>query len=90
MAAAVIERRGLGFENYGDHSSSGYVKGSYLWNNNEYDLPPGAIIHFARTGDASAFRLALPSALHYLDVGTIHYSSLREDWVEAVHTNSHG
>lgn len=90
MSTAVVGRAGLGFENYGDHSSSGYVKGSYLWDNNEYDLPAGAIIHFVRTGDALALRLALASALHYVDVDTIHYSSRRADWAGAVHTHSHG
>lgn len=90
ISTAVVGRAGLGFENYGDHSSSGYVKGSYLWDNNEYDLPAGAVIHFVRTGDASALRLALASARHYVDVDTIHYSSSHGDWTGAVHTHSHG
>ena len=47
---AVIEHVGWAFENYGDHSSSGYVQGSPLWDNNEYDLPGGCLVHFARTG----------------------------------------
>ena len=90
MAGSVVGRVGLGFENYGDHSSSGYVKGTYLWDNNEYDLPAGAIVHFARTGDRAALRLALASALHYLDVDVIHYSSKNADWPGAPHTHSHG
>ena len=77
---AVIERVGLGFENYGDHSSSGYVQGSPLWDNNEYDLPAGCMVQFARTGDRQALDLGLASALHYLDVDTVHYSSQHADW----------
>ncbi len=87
---AVIERVGLGFENYGDHSSSGYVQGSPLWDNNEYDLPAGCLVQFARTGDRQALDLSLASALHYLDVDTVHYSSQHADWARAQHVHSHG
>lgn len=87
---AVIERVGLGFENYGDHSSGGYVKGTFLWDNNEYDLPAGCMVHFARTGDRQALDLGLASALHYLDVDTVHYSSQHADWARAQHVHSHG
>jgi len=87
---AVIERVGLGFENYGDHSSSGYVQGSPLWDNNEYDLPAGCMVQFARTGDRQALDLGLASALHYLDVDTVHYSSQHADWARAQHVHSHG
>ncbi len=90
MEKSVIRQAGLGFENYGDHSSNGYVKGSFLWDNNEYDLPAGAMVHFARTGDSSALQLGLASALHYLDVDTIHYSSRRAEWRGAPRTHSHG
>jgi hypothetical protein len=90
MDQSVIRQVGLGFENYGDHSSNGYVKGTFLWDNNEYDLPAGAMVHFARTGDSSALQLGLASALHYLDVDTIHYSSKRADWRGAPRTHSHG
>jgi hypothetical protein len=89
MNEDVVKQVGLGFENYGDHSSSGYVKGSYLWDNNEYDLPAGALIHFARTGDRNALRIGLASALHYADVDTIHYSSQHAGWAGAAHTHSH-
>jgi hypothetical protein len=87
---AVIERVGLGFENFGDHSSSGYVQGSPLWDNNEYDLPAGCLVQFARTGDSQALDLGLASALHYLDVDTVHYSSQHADWARAQHVHSHG
>lgn len=87
---AVIERVGLGFENFGDHSSSGYVQGSPLWDNNEYDLPAGCMVQFARTGDRQALDLGLASALHYLDVDTVHYSSQHADWARAQHVHSHG
>jgi hypothetical protein len=85
----VIDRVGLGFENYGDHSSSGYVKGSPLWDNNEYDLPAACLVHFARTGNRAALKLGLASAQHYLDVDTIHYSSQHADWARAQRVHSH-
>ncbi len=90
MKNPVIDRVGFGFENYGDHSSSGYVKGSPLWDNNEYDLPAACLVHFARTGDRAALRLGLASAQHYLDVDTIHYSSRNAAWARAQHVHSHG
>src|SRR5205085_596446 len=89
MRETVIGRVGLGFENHGDHSSGGYVKGTFLWDNNEYDLPAACLMHFARTGDTAALRLGLSSALHYLDVDTIHYSSRHADWAGAQHVHSH-
>lgn len=89
MKGPVVDEIGLGFENYGDHTSPGYVKGSRLWDNNEYDTPAGGMVHFARTGDRDALRIALASALHYLDVDTIHYSSKRADWARAAHGHSH-
>ena len=85
----VVENVGLGFENYGDHSSGGYVKGTFLWDNNEYDLPAGCLVHFARTGDRDALRLGLAAALHYLDVDIIHYSSRKATWAGAAHVHSH-
>ncbi len=90
MASTIVGEVGLGFENYGDHSSSGYVAGSYLWDNNEYDVPAGAMVHFARTGEVPALLLGLASARHYLDVDTIHYSRKHADWGGAAHTHSHG
>lgn len=89
MQDSVIEGVGLGFENYGDHSSSGYVQGTRIWDNNEYDLPAGCFVHFARTGDRQALRLGLASALHYLDVDVIHYSSEHADWARAAHVHGH-
>jgi hypothetical protein len=90
MRDEVVKRVGLGFENYGDHSSGGYVAGTYLWDNNEYDVPAGCMVHFARTGDRAALRLGLASAQHYLDVDTIHYNSRKADWAGSAHTHSHG
>jgi hypothetical protein len=89
MKNTIIGKVGLGFENYGDHSSSGYVKGSFLWDNNEYDVPAAAMVHFARTGDLAALRLGLASARHYLDVDMIHYSRQHPDWGGSFHTHSH-
>src|SRR5262249_35608958 len=70
-------------------SSSGYVAGSYLWDNNEYDVPAGAMVHFARTGDVPALMLGLASARHYRDVDTIHYSRRHADWAGGAHTHRH-
>lgn len=89
MRGPVIGEVGLGFENYGDHASPGYVKGSRLWDNNEYDTPAGTLLHFVRSGDRDALRIGLAGALHYLDVDTIHYSSRHEGWAGAAHTHSH-
>ncbi|MGH9627812.1 MAG: hypothetical protein ACRD7E_05670, partial [Bryobacteraceae bacterium] len=89
MRGPMIDEVGLGFENYGDHASPGYVKGSRLWDNNEYDPPAGAIVHFARTGNREALRIGLAGALHYLDVDTIHYSSKHAGWARAFHVHSH-
>ncbi len=90
MDGPVIAEVGLGFENYGDHHSPGYVRESVLWDNNEYDLPAAAMIHFVRTGNPAALRIALASALHYVDVDVVHYSREHPDWVGAAHTHSHG
>jgi hypothetical protein len=89
MAETMVGKVGLGFENYGDHSSHGYVAGSFLWDNNEYDVPAAAMVHFARTGDLAALRLGLASARHYLDVDMIHYSRQHPDWGGSFHTHSH-
>lgn len=89
MKESVVGRVGLGFENFGDHSSGGYVKGTFLWDNNEYDLPAACMVHFARTGDREALEIGLAGALHYLDVDTIHYSSRHADWARAAHVHSH-
>jgi hypothetical protein len=90
MEGPVIRNVGLGFENYGDHSSGGYVKGTRLWDNNEYDLPAAAMVHFVRTGNRDALRIGLASALHYLDVDTIHYHARRAEWAGAQRVHSHG
>ncbi|MEY2877997.1 MAG: hypothetical protein RLZZ15_377 [Verrucomicrobiota bacterium] len=90
MDTLVIGKLGLGFENYGDHSSAGYVQGSFLWDNNEYDLPAAAMVHFARTGNRRALAVGLASALHYTDVDTIHYNSQRKESYGGAHTHSHG
>src|SRR5262249_24915598 len=90
MRETMIDRVGLGFENHGDHSSGGYVKGTFLWDNNEYDAPAACLVHFARTGDREALALGLAGAQHYVDVDTIHYSSRHADWARAPHTHSHG
>ena len=89
MKGPMVDEVGLGFEDYGDHTSHGYVKGSQLWDNNEYDTPAGGMVHFARTGDRDSLRIALAGALHYLDVDTIHYSGRHADWAGAAHTHSH-
>ncbi len=90
ITSSVIAKTGLGFENYGDFNSSGYVKGFPLWLDNEYDPPAASMVHFARTGDRAALRFGLASAEHYLDVDMFHYSRARADWANVQHTHSHG
>ena len=90
METLVVGKVGLGYENYGDHSSAGYVKGSYLWDNNEYDLPAAAMVHFVRTGNRQVLEVGLASALHYTDVDTIHYNRKRKEAYGGAHTHSHG
>lgn len=90
MSDPVVAKMGYGFENYGDHSSNGYVKGTFLWDNNEYDLPAAAFVHFARTGDRQALRAASAAALHYADVDIVHYHAARAEYRGAPWTHAHG
>lgn len=89
IAEPIVAKVGLGFENHGDHSSGGYVKGSFLWDNNEYDVPAACFVHFARTGDRDALKVGLAGAEHYVDVDTVHYSRREPDWFRAQHVHSH-
>lgn len=57
-----------GFFNWGDW----YGERGTNWGNNEYDLPHGLFMQFARTGDRDYYRLALAGARHQADVDLIH------------------
>jgi hypothetical protein len=60
--------REYGFLNYGDW----FGERGRNWGNNEYDLPHGLFMHFARTGNRDAFRWALAGARHQADVDCVH------------------
>ena len=57
-----------GFFNWGDW----WGERGTNWGNNEYDLPHGLFMQFARTGDRDYYRLALAGARHQADVDLIH------------------
>lgn len=60
--------REYGFFNWGDW----YGERGTNWGNNEYDLPHGLFMQFARTGRRDYFRLALAGARHQADVDIVH------------------
>lgn len=60
--------REYGFLNWGDR----YGERGRNWGNNEYDLPHGLFMQFARTGNRDYYRLALASARHQADVDCVH------------------
>ncbi len=62
------KKREYGFFNWGDWHGERETN----WGNNEYDLPHGLFLHFARTGDRTCYRLALAGARHQADVDIIH------------------
>ena len=75
MAQAVDEhwkikqlQREFGYFNYGDW----YGERGHNWGNNEYDMAYGLFIHFARTGNRRAARLASAAAQHQADVDIVH------------------
>ncbi len=61
-------RREYGFFNWGDWHGERETN----WGNNEYDLPHGLFLQFARTGRRDYYRLALAGARHQADVDMIH------------------
>lgn len=62
------KQREYGFFNWGDW----YGERGRNWGNNEYDLPHGLFMQFARTGNRDYFRLALAGARHQADVDCVH------------------
>ena len=60
--------REYGFLNYGDW----FGERGRNWGNNEYDLPHGLFMQFARTGNRDYFRWALTGARHQADVDCVH------------------
>lgn len=63
-----LRQREFGYFNYGDW----YGERGHNWGNNEYDMAYGLFIHFARTGNRKAARLASASAQHQADVDIVH------------------
>ncbi|MFW5866182.1 MAG: hypothetical protein ACOCX2_00100 [Armatimonadota bacterium] len=62
------DRREYGFFNWGDW----WGERGTNWGNNEYDLPHGLFMQYARTGDRDYFRLALAGSRHMADVDCVH------------------
>ncbi|MFW6437369.1 MAG: hypothetical protein ACOCZ7_00030, partial [Armatimonadota bacterium] len=62
------DRREYGFFNWGDW----WGERGTNWGNNEYDLPHGLFMQYARTGDRDYYRLALAGARHMADVDCVH------------------
>ena len=63
-----LRQREFGYFNYGDW----YGERGHNWGNNEYDMAYGLFIHFARTGNRKAARLASAAAQHQADVDIVH------------------
>lgn len=61
-------QREFGFLNYGDW----FGERNRNWGNNEYDLAYGMFVHFIRTGNRDAARLASAAAQHQADVDIVH------------------
>ncbi|MFA6930618.1 MAG: hypothetical protein WCT05_09835 [Lentisphaeria bacterium] len=60
-------QREYGFLNYGDW----YGERGHNWGNNEYDLAHGMFVHFMRSGNRKAARLATLAAQHQADVDIV-------------------
>lgn len=65
--AFKTRQREFGFLNYGDW----FGERTRNWGNNEYDLAYGMFVHFIRTGNRDAARLASLAAQHQADVDII-------------------
>lgn len=68
FVARQAKDRTWGYLNYGDW----YGERGRNWGNNEYDLPHGFFLQFARTGNRDYYRLALTHARHQADVDCVH------------------
>jgi hypothetical protein len=84
----LVRDVGLGYENYGDFWTPSYVFGSYMWIDNEYDVPAAALLHFVRSGNTDALRVGLASVRHFVDVDCIHFSN-RPELIGGPHSHSH-
>ncbi len=60
-------QREYGYLNYGDW----YGERGHNWGNNEYDLAHGMFVHFMRSGNRKAARLATLAAQHQADVDIV-------------------
>jgi len=76
-----------GFANWGDW----WGERGTNWGNNEYDLPHGLFMQFARTGDRDYYRMALAGARHQADIDLIHaYPDPQVVGGNLVHGYAHG
>ncbi len=80
------KEREYGFFNWGDW----YGERGRNWGNNEYDLPHGLFMQFARTGERRYFRLAQAAARHQADVDCVHaYPDIMNVGAMAPHSVCH-
>lgn len=78
--------REYGFLNWGDW----FGERGRNWGNNEYDLPHGLFMQFARTGNRDYYRLALAAARHQADVDCVHaYPDIMNVGAMAPHSVCH-
>ncbi len=85
MALKESERE-YGFLNWGDW----FGERGRNWGNNEYDLPHGLFMQFARTGNRDYYRLALAAARHQADVDCVHaYPDIMNVGAMAPHSVCH-
>lgn len=78
--------REYGFLNWGDW----FGERGRNWGNNEYDLPHGLFMQYARTGNRDYYRLALASARHQADVDCVHaYPDIMNVGAMAPHSVCH-
>jgi hypothetical protein len=59
----------------GGYSQQGRGGGDYVWTNNEYDFPLGAVQLFALSGERRILDYALTAAAHWVDVDVCHSSA---------------
>lgn len=78
--------REYGFLNWGDW----FGERGRNWGNNEYDLPHGLFMQYARTGNRDYYRLALAAARHQADVDCVHaYPDIMNVGAMAPHSVCH-
>ena len=72
--------RAYGWLHWGDGPDWGYTqqgrgRGKLVWNNNEYDLPHVAFMHYAWSGERRFRAMAEVAAQHWIDVDIVHHHS---------------